>query len=322
MLSKSRFPLFGFLYLNLIALVFIVYKLLVHHFEIITPVSNQLCNWNSSTYVGGTKRDVVFLFATAFGRGLSLCVKSLRSTGSRCRIILFVPKSIFIPQKEIDAITMYNVEIEYIDLHTRNNKQVPHMDRYEHELAWLQANYKSVDRVLHTDAFDVFFQGDPFADSLTNDTIMLALEPHQFRSCGWNLAWMRDCYGSLILSQMSHRFILCSGSIGGSAYDYIKLLKLMTTQKEWLSCWESSMDQPILNYLVWNGLLEQNNIRYKLTGCNEGFFTMQWCVKMREVRYNNHGQIISLENTVPFYIHQYNRFPELQQKLFEQCGLV
>ncbi|EAY13900.1 hypothetical protein TVAG_028530 [Trichomonas vaginalis G3] len=319
--AKSYQPLFAFLYVNFAVIAFVLYKLLVNYTPIIPKTENLLCDWNSSTKVGGTKRDVVFLFATAFGKGLTLCIKSLRSTGSKCRIILFVPKSIYVPAEDIAGVLKYSVEIEYIDLHTRNKLQVPHMDRYEHELAWLNAHFKDVDRVLHTDAFDVFFQGDPFAESLKNDTLTLALEPHQFKSCGWNLAWLRDCYGATVLSQLNHRFILCSGSIGGSAYDYVKLLNLMTTSKEWITCWQSSMDQPILNYLVWTGALKENGIRYKITGCNEGFFTMQWCVKMREIRYNQYGQIISLEDTVPFYLHQYNRFPELQHLLYEKCGL-
>jgi hypothetical protein len=35
---------------------------------------------------------------------------------------------------------------------------VPHMIRYECELRWLEANGSFADRVLHSDAFEVFFR--------------------------------------------------------------------------------------------------------------------------------------------------------------------
>lgn len=313
--------LFLWIYFDLILAVFIGFKIITMHTSILKPVQYETCLWNSSTNVGSTDRDVVFLYATSIAKGLALCIKSLRSTGSRCRIILFMPIDTQIYQSQQSEFDSYNVTIVRVKTHIRRGKEVPHMDRYEHERDWLKKNIESVDRVFHTDAFDVFFQGDPFASSLTNDTLLLALEPHQFRSCGWNLAWMRECYGGEGVGKLNHNFILCSGSIGGSALHYLKLLDLMISQKEWESCWDSSKDQPILNYIIWTGIAAENGIKYKFTGCNDGFFTMQWCIKGKHINFNEHGQIVSLENTVPVYIHQYNRYPELTNHLYSSCGI-
>jgi hypothetical protein len=81
------------------------------------------------------------------------------------------------------------------------------------------------------------------------------------------------------------------------------------------------MDQPILNYLVWNGMVEAEGISYVLTGCHEGFFTVQWCVVERKVRYNAHGQVISTMDTVPTYIHQYNRLQNLSNHFYDACRM-
>jgi hypothetical protein len=81
------------------------------------------------------------------------------------------------------------------------------------------------------------------------------------------------------------------------------------------------MDQPILNFLVWNGLVSGANISYSLTGCNEGFFTVQWCVVERKVKYNVHGQVVSTMGTVPTYIHQYNRLQELSNRFYDLCRM-
>lgn len=309
------------LYLDFLALALGVFKLIMNTTVLFNKNENIYCNWNSSTIPGGTKRDVVFLYATNIGPGLHLAYKSLRSTGSKCRILLFVPEELKLTVREEKLFKIYDIEIIRIREHVRDNKAVPHMDRYEHEYDWLSENIDSVDRVFHTDAFDVFFQGDPFTDVLSNESLLLALEPHQFRSCGWNLAWLKECYGDTVLSQLSHHFILCSGSIGGSAEHYLKLLDLMITSNHWLKCWDASMDQPILNYLIWSGNAKKHGIEYQLTGCNGGFFTMQWCIKGKNILYNEHGQITSLENTVPVYIHQYNRYDQLQKELFAKCGI-
>jgi hypothetical protein len=124
-----------------------------------------------------------------------------------------------------------------------------------------------------------------------------------------------------MVERMRHKFIICSGSIAGGAEPYRRLLELMTNQPHWGVCWQPSMDQPILNYLVWNGHVQRAKVPYTLTGCDEGFFTVQWCVVERNVRYNQHRQVISVMNTVPSYIHQYNRLQKLSDHLYDSCRM-
>jgi hypothetical protein len=215
------------------------------------------------------------------------------------------------------------LEIEIIQHCDETNGRpfVPHMLRFEYEFAWLKAHSDSVDRVFHTDSFDVYFQGDPFASHISRTALKLVLEPHQIRSCGWNLAWVRACYGAPVLEELRHKFIICSGSIAGGLGPYLLLLELMINQSQWRKCWEESMDQPILNYLIWSGEASDVGIPYELTGCDEGFFTVQWCVLERNVRYNEHGQVISVMNRVPSYIHQYNRLQALSNHFYRSCHM-
>lgn len=283
-----------------------------------------LCDFNSTTTVHSTPRDVVFFFATNFASGLELSIKSLRSTGSECRIILFCAPGFSFSQYFKRLAKELDIEIVKNCVDEKKRHYVPHMIRFEFELQWLEKEMKtsenSINRIFHTDSFDVFFQGDPFSH-ITDDSLIFVVEPHQIRSCGWNLAWITQCYGGAIASKMSHRFIICSGSIAGDAVNYIKLLKLMIAQTAWSRCYEPSMDQPILNYLVWNGLVDNEGIKYKLTGCDNGFFTVQWCVLEKTPLYNEHGQLISNFKAVPSYNHQYNRIPEMQEKMFTQCHI-
>jgi hypothetical protein len=81
------------------------------------------------------------------------------------------------------------------------------------------------------------------------------------------------------------------------------------------------MDQPILNYLVWGGYVKEKGIRYRFTGCDGGFFTMQWCVLDGIVVRNEDGLLVSVEGSAPSYLHQYNRNNKLSKELFQSCGL-
>jgi hypothetical protein len=195
------------------------------------------------------------------------------------------------------------------------------MYRFECELEWLQSHISSISRVLHTDAFDVFFQGDPFSSHISPDRLTFVVEPHCIRSCGWNLAWIKQCYGEQGMEEMGHKFIICSGSMGGSAKHYLTFLELMTSQSEWKTCWGSSLDQPIVNHLVWKGDVTRAGIPYRLTGCDGGFFTMQWCVSEANVLLNEYNQVVSLEGSVPSFLHQYDRNAPFARKLFDACGL-
>jgi hypothetical protein len=106
------------------------------------------------------------------------------------------------------------------------------MLRYECELRWLRSHPGSVDRVLHSDVFDVFFQADPLAYAVDRSALTFVVEPHRIRSGGWNIAWVRRCYGYAGMVRLRHNFIVCSGSIGGPASDCAMLIRRTLAQSE------------------------------------------------------------------------------------------
>jgi hypothetical protein len=69
------------------------------------------------------------------------------------------------------------------------------------------------------------------------------------------------------------------------------------------------------------GYVRDQGIRYRFTGCDDGFFTMQWCVLEANVLKNEEGQVVSVEGTAPSYVHQYNRNKRFARDLFNSCGL-
>jgi hypothetical protein len=195
------------------------------------------------------------------------------------------------------------------------------MLRYEAELSYLRSHQGSIDRVLHSDGLDVFFQGDPFAGHVSEPLLTFVVEPHCIRPCGWNFGWILKCYGERSAYELAHRFIVCCGSIGGPADEYAKLIGLMIAQAQWHTCWAASMYQPVLNWLLWTRRIHAAGIQYQLTGCDNGFLTMQWCVTEANVLRNEHEQVVSATGSVPSYLHPYNRSAPFARHLFSTCDL-
>ncbi|OHT05300.1 hypothetical protein TRFO_26997 [Tritrichomonas foetus] len=289
-------------------------------YKLVEP-NEFICNFTLSVHPSSTPRDVVIFYTNIITNRLFLAIQSLRSTGAKCRIVLLVSSDFQPTQKFIKMCELLKVEIVGNCDETKGRNFVPHMLRYEYELEWLKKHSNEISRVFHSDSLDVFFQGDPFTESIPSDSLVFVIEPHCIKMCGWNLAWIEECYGKQIQHQMENHFIICSGSMGGNVNYYIKLLELMLSQKEWETCYSPSKDQPIVNYLVWNGFVDEIGIKYKLTGCENGLFTAQWCIINSKPVINNNSLVTTEYGSIPSFVHQYNRFPEIDRNYHQMCGI-
>ena len=267
---------------------------------------------------GSSHRDVVFLFGNSFCRGLEIAIKTLRHTGCQARVVFFTVPSFVNDKKAMGVMNSMNVEVFS---ECREENLVPHMIRYNYEYAWLVNHTGEVDRVLHADAYDIFFQADPFVDTIKKEYLTFIVEPHFIQSCGWNLNWFTTCFGHRETEKYKANFIICSGTICGGADHYTKLLKLMIHSPQWTSCYQPSFDQPILNWIVWSGQADEAGISYRFSGCDGGIMTVQWCVVNNEVRFNNYDQVLSPTNRVPALVHQYPRLEPLATHLNQYCRL-
>jgi hypothetical protein len=281
------------------------------------PDFPSYCSFNFTSRAIGSDEDVLFLYATQYVPGLELAVRSFRSVCLLCRLVVFVGPEFSMDDQQTSLFKTLNVEIISDSADLGGRPLVPHMFRYECMRKYLDA-HPTIHRVFHSDAHDVFFQGNPFASGLPPDRLLFVVEPHCIRSCGWNLDWIRGCYrtrGEVLWE----RFIVCSGSIGGSASEFTKLLELMIGTPEWNSCCQGSLDQPILNYLIWTGEVDKHGIRYALGGCDSGIYTIQWCTYDKQILQNEDNIVVSSTGNAPYFLHQYNRIENFDKYLFERC---
>jgi hypothetical protein len=178
------------------------------------------------------------------------------------------------------------------------------MLRYEYERDWLVRNEGTVDRIIHSDSYDVFFQGDPFRDFVPYDRILLVKEDLLILSCDWNSQWIQECYGRQTWFEIRSNNIICTGVICGNATQYLRLIKFMISRPEWDTCWDESKDQPIFNNLLWSGILEKQGFLFNFTDCYNGIFTMHWCQGSPQISLNEQNLVVTRKGDVPFLLHQ------------------
>jgi hypothetical protein len=199
---------------------------------------------------------------------------------------------------------------------------VGHMLRYEYESTWLRAHIHDVDRVMHCDSYDVFFQGDPFQNVVPYDRLLLIKEHLLIGSCDWNSNWLKRCYGNDTWYLIREYNVICTGLISGNAEEYLRLITLLMEQPQWNTCWENSKDQPIFNYLHWMGIFEAQGFQFEYTDCWNGIFTMHWCQEQKQIIFTEDNLLTTPRGDVPFILHQYNRYQKVINNLAKKCNLA
>lgn len=125
------------------------------------------CNFTPLYPPSSSKRDVVLAAALNSITRAEVFLRTLRMTGSRCRIILFLDSKQSIEPFYLRFFKSCEIEPVYVD--NRDDKVIiggSKMTRYYYYHQWLSKHINEVDRVLHSDTFDVFFQSDPFREEM------------------------------------------------------------------------------------------------------------------------------------------------------------
>jgi hypothetical protein len=139
------------------------------------------CNFTSNTTPVSTSRDVILIPA------LTSCdsdrfIRTLRTTGSRARVIVFFSK----PKSASALCTRYfkPCDAEPVFLQTDLTTQ----SRYSIFAQWLRAHHSEIDRVIVSDSIDIIFQGDPFQILRNSTELLFACESRRVQACNGVIA--------------------------------------------------------------------------------------------------------------------------------------
>lgn len=279
-----------------------------------------LCNMTVlSTEVTSSKRDVILASAISEFKRVQYFIRTFRTTGSKARVILFIDEENKITDEMLYLMESCNIEPYYVKYPNNAIKAAPKQSRYYYEYQWLKDHINEVDRVLHTDSFDVIFQGDPFTPKISRSKLYFTLEPITIKKSSWTQSWVQQCYGIYRTKKIEDNPVSCSGVTLGGSRPYLDYLKVLLTSDRWSECYGHSLDQAHHNYLLYNGTFKDAGLEIHTMGCDSDYLTMHFCCKKLKCVLDDNGVMHGPGNSNPILVHQYNRWKNFTTRNNQIC---
>ena len=222
-----------------------------------------LCNFASDDRkADSTPHDVVMTHSVGKLVNLLPFVRSLRSTGSNCSIVIFISLSDYKPYKEqMKAAEDCGVQFVYVDVPKNLLKNSRFHVFIPFYYDFILKNKNKIHRVLKCDLFDTLFQLDPFNDKyFKNNTFFMYTE----KSNGYHCRDMVKLSQTHLTNGWYNRRYYCAGVYGAEANHFLDLMKLYMdfikpTKYSIEVLGKNISDQDIFNYLINTGQFSDGN---------------------------------------------------------------
>ncbi|OHS96194.1 hypothetical protein TRFO_10126 [Tritrichomonas foetus] len=268
-----------------------------------------------------TKRDLTITASFYGEKHLPLTLFSIRQSGCMATIVVLTNK-----EMKFSAFTtklMNCLSVRVIGAHISDWLKKHHTDfirdMFVCNFAKLYRN--EFDRIFFFDAFDVFFEHDPF-EYFEDDHIFFFRESMvPIRKDRWNKLWINSCYGDETLKRLGNNLIVCSGTVAGSINMFIKFYELIQKQESWNRC---GADQGQINYAIYSGLLDRNNISYVLFDQAGPVHTLVLGTKHYKHYFNNskYLYVTNAKDEVAAVLHQHKKVKPVMIGLYNRCNFT
>jgi hypothetical protein len=288
------------------------------------PPSNgsscPLCSFAPLHTPTSSRRDVILAAALTELKRVEYFLRTLRTTGTRARIILFLDNA---ETASVDWLRFFqacDIEPVFVEHVNPVIRSAPKLSRYYFYQQWLLKHIDEVDRVIHTDTFDVIFQSDPFLPHLNASKLYFTFEPVTLGDSHWTMQWIQQCYGKDSVKPFRRLPVSCSGVTAGGARPFLTYLTVLLAHPVWTSCFGHSLDQAHHNWLWYNGQFGAAGLEIESLDCNSEFLTMHFCCNRASCALRDNGVIYG-NNTgrAPVLVHQYNRWKNLTRRNPVMC---
>lgn len=280
-----------------------------------------LCDFKPLHAPTSTRRDAVLAAALTELKRVEYFLRTLRTTGTRARIILFLDKHSTVSEKWRKMFYACDVEPVFITHTNAVIESAPKLSRYYFYQQWLRAHINEVDRVLHTDTFDVIFQSDPFIPQFNSSKLYFTIEPVTLGGSSWTEQWIEQCYDINTVMKYSDRPVSCSGVTIGGARQFLLYLDILLSTPKWTTCFGHSLDQAHHNYLYYTGEFKNHGLEIEGLDCNSNFLTMHFCCKRAKCSLRDGIMYGNNSHVAPVLIHQYNRWKNLTERNQQLCSV-
>jgi hypothetical protein len=244
---------------------------------------------------------------------------SVRASGCSARIIVLLDREHVFDERFNQTLELTHAETCFFNW-SKSIYRYTDLARVVWFYEWLQCHKSEVERIFWFDAFDVFFQSDPFETLITPGKMTFISEGIQIRESTVNFGWISHCFGEGSALSVQNESVLCFGTIGGTTDAFLKFLNFLVENKtRWFSC---NLDQPQLNYYFHTGALRKVGIEAEIQHCNGTVLSLSFCPRIR-VPFQQSSTFFDMsahENYVTAaVVHHYKHFIDITRNYQERC---
>ena len=277
-----------------------------------------LCNFTATQISpSSSEADAVITVVIDEIHGLPTTIRSMRTAGIRSPLIVFADTSaaekIHQIQSLIDACGVNIINIGELSEFQLNGR---YRTRWHLIYDYLRINPHKFRRVVFTDAYDSFFQGDVFLSTMRDDTLYFSTETINITACRFNKGWLKQIWPDISPNILA-KPIICAGPVAGGVLPLLELCRVMFDVPEWISSWRSPPDQAFLNYLIWGGHFKAPHVVVP----NDGFMTtVGYCNRSQSLTRDTNGNVgCPGFKTIPMLLHQYGRPKHMRKHIHSAC---
>jgi len=173
--------------------------------------------------------------------------------------------------------------------------------------------YTQYSDILMADVFDVIFQGNPFPDTIPEESAIISEEAKNIEDCKINSGWIYNAYGSADYIDLKTLSILCAGLIRGGYYGTLKVNQLFIEEVK------SMQGKPVfgtLDQAHFEYIFHKKNFLKSILPYNNPLMMHIGHTPVNDISINQRGLIL-VKGTKPIMLHQYNRHKDLMDFIYK-----
>jgi hypothetical protein len=248
-------------------------------------------------------------------RWYDVTLLSIRTCGCRARVVVYTESDHYFEPHFALVLRMTSVEI----LRCPDPGGGRPIDWIRHQ--WLRdylGNHSAeFDRVAMLDLYDNYVNRDPFEVFDKPETITFIEEGWKIDEAGVNGWWVDVCFGEAG-RRIKFNETLCTGTIFGGPAVLLKFINVLFERWPGIGC---QWDQPVVNWIVWTGVLDELGIRWRTKDCNGWVLTLSKCPShvalVGHVKEGFNGN-----NQIPHLVHQWKQFGDWKDMYVERCDMT
>ena len=290
---------------------------------------------NNGTKPNSSERDAILLVAFRKLINLYPFVHSIRTTGCKARIFVFMDKQAAETQEDEFYQQMEECGVQFIKLYEFDPSFLDDVYYYRYIIYhnFLFANKDYLDRVITTDLYDTIAQHDPFTEDFRSDRVYFSNEGYLIKDNDVNLKTLEIAFDGLVKINRSfkkedvdyHHLIrhpIINGGIqAGGILPFINFSLFMTRIGNPITMDAYGPDQAFLNYFLHTGAFD-NIFKYQIDKAETTFLsTIGVYLTDDEVELPKNVDLGNIQrgNKKPALIHQFDRSKTMYNAVLKAC---